>query len=204
MSRETARYVVREQLEEAAIAHQVLARSTSIADRLVTWGQRCSEALERGGTIFFAGNGGSFADAQHLAAELTGKLGRLRRPLAGIALGANSSSMTAIGNDFSYSEVFAREFTGLARPESIVIALSTSGNSPNILALADAAEEYQTPMFVFTGADGGVVASRNEVIRVPSHRTERIQEMHILLGHTLCLLIEEFLGLFEVEAENDS
>jgi D-sedoheptulose 7-phosphate isomerase len=191
--------VVTSQLHEALGVHEALAASVLISEQLVAWGQTCANALREGGIVFFAGNGGSFADAQHLAAELTGKMGRMRSPLAGVALGTNSSSMSAIGNDFSYDLTFARELEGLSRPNSVVIALSTSGNSANILELVDQGQRMGIPTLVLTGADGGAVAERCEVVQVPSDRTERIQEMHILLGHTLCLLIEEFLGICAVD-----
>ena len=194
-----ARKLARAQLHDAVAVHEALLGSSEIVDQVVTWARICAESLAQGGVVFFAGNGGSFADAQHLAAELTGKMGRMRSPLAGIALGTNSSSMSAIGNDFGYQITFARELEGLYRPHSVVIALTTSGNSANVLELVDQANVMSVPTLVLTGANGGVVADRCPVIRMPSDRTERIQEMHILLGHTLCLLIEEFLGLFPSE-----
>ena len=194
-----ARKLARAQLHDAVAVHEALLGSSEIVDQVVTWARICAESLAQGGVVFFAGNGGSFADAQHLAAELTGKMGRMRPPLGGIALGTNSSSMSAIGNDFGYQLTFARELEGLSRPHSVLIALTTSGNSTNVLELVDQAKVMGVPALVLTGAHGGAVAERCEVIRVPSDRTERIQEMHILLGHTLCLLIEEFLGLFPSE-----
>ncbi len=200
MDNEHAVKVARAQFQEALTAHEVLLGSTEIIESLVAWARTCAESLTQGGVIFFAGNGGSFADAQHLAAELTGKMGRLRSPLAGIALGTNSSSMSAIGNDFGYQLTFARELEGLSRPNSVVIALSTSGNSANILELIDKANDLTVPVLLLTGANGGTAASRCETIRVPSRRTERIQEMQVLLGHTLCLLIEDFLGICSVES----
>jgi D-sedoheptulose 7-phosphate isomerase len=199
MNSEEARDLVRVQLHEALTVHETLLGSNEITDQIVTWAQTCANSLVQGGVIFFAGNGGSFADAQHLAAELTGKMGRMRSPLAGIALGTNSSSLSAIGNDFGYQLTFARELEGLSRPNSVVIALTTSGNSINVLELVDQAKDMGVPILVLTGASGGAASDRCPVIRVPSDRTERIQEMHILLGHTLCLLIEEFLELFPAE-----
>lgn len=201
MDNSEAQVLVRSQLLEAANAHQELLNSSEIIEQLIRWGKTCADALSQGGVIFFAGNGGSFADAQHLAAELTGKMGRMRSSLAGIALGTNSSSMSAIGNDFGYELTFARELEGLARPRSVVIGLSTSGNSSNVLELVSQAKSMHIPTLVLTGTNGGEVAAICEVIRVPSDRTERIQEMHMVLGHTLCLLIEEFLGVCESVAE---
>ena len=199
MDNERAAQVAREQFQEALTAHELLLGSRESIESLVAWARTCAESLAQGGVIFFAGNGGSFADAQHLAAELTGKMGRLRSPLAGIALGTNSSSMSAIGNDFGYQLTFARELEGLSRPNSVVIALSTSGNSANILELINKANDLTVPVLALTGADGGTAASLCETLRVPSRRTERIQEMQVLLGHTLCLLIEDFLGICSSE-----
>ena len=202
MNNEKARGLVRAQLQEALTVHETLLGSSEITDQILKWAQTCANSLAQGGVIFFAGNGGSFADAQHLAAELTGKMGRMRSPLAGIALGTNGSSMSAIGNDFGYEITFARELEGLSRPNSVVIALTTSGNSINVLELVDQAKDMGIPTLVLTGGTGGAAADRCAVICVPSDRTERIQEMHILLGHTLCLLIEEFLELFPSEPAN--
>jgi len=190
-----AKALVGIQFREALDAHSELLASEVICNQVIAWGSACADSLSAGGTIFFAGNGGSFADAQHLAAELTGKMGRIRPSLAGIALGTNSSSISAIGNDFGYDYTFARELEGLARPKSIVIGLTTSGNSRNILELSAAAVRLDLPFLGLTGRGGGKLAHSAQTIQVPSERTERIQEMHILIGHTLCLLIEENLGI---------
>lgn len=194
LSGEAAQEIARMQLQEAVEAHLSLLNTQRVIDQIVSWAKLCADSLSSGGLIFFAGNGGSFADAQHLAAELTGRMGRMRSSLAGIALGVNGSSISAIGNDFGYESVFSRELEGLGRSHSVVIALSTSGSSPNILQLVFQAKKMNIPVVVLAGADGGAVAEYCEVICAPSHRTERIQEMHILLGHTMCFLIEEFLG----------
>lgn len=200
MNRAEAKLLAEAQLSDAIIAHKALLNEAATVNQIVGWASLCADALRKGGVIFFAGNGGSFADAQHLAAELTGKMGRSRPSLAGIALGVNSSSMSAIGNDFGYEFTFSRELEGLGRSDSVVIGLSTSGNSTNILQLIEQAKSMDIPILVLTGANGGVAAERCDVICVPSERTERIQEMHILLGHTLCLLIEEFLSLTHSES----
>jgi D-sedoheptulose 7-phosphate isomerase len=189
------RSIIREQFEEAAEVHLVLKQSEKVSEQLGEWSKKCANALANGGTIFFAGNGGSFADAQHMAAELTGKMGRMRKSLSGIALGANNSSISAVGNDFGYEYSFSREFEGLNRQNSVVVAFSTSGNSKNLLELAKTAARLETPMVGLTGDTGGDLSELCEVIRLPSKRTERVQEMQTLLGHTLCLCIEEILGL---------
>ena len=187
--------LITEQLEESIAAHQALLQSGETIKLLSLWGIRCAEALEKGGTIFFAGNGGSFADAQHMAAELTGKMGRMRRSLSGLALGANNSSLSAIGNDFGFELAFARELEGLHKPHSVVIAFSTSGDSKNLVELAKQAKDLEIPMLCLTGAKKGQIAEYCEILQVPSTRTERIQEIQTLLGHTLCLVIEEEMGL---------
>ncbi len=187
--------IATEQFREALDVHTVMAQSTEIATRLAEWANTCAKGLENGGIIFFAGNGGSFADAQHMAAELTGKMGRMRRSLAGIALGANNSSISAIGNDFGYEFSFARELEGLHNRNSVVIAFSTSGNSKNLIELAKAAKKLKLPMLCLTGVKQGLISDYCETISLPSQRTERIQELQTLFGHTLCLIVEESMGL---------
>ena len=187
--------IVIEQFREASKVHSLLVESSEAIARLAEWGSRCARALELGGKIFFAGNGGSFADAQHMAAELTGKMGRMRRSLAGIALGANNSSLSAIGNDFGFEFCFARELEGLHNANSVVIAFSTSGNSRNLVELARKAKDLSLPMLCLTGQETGEIANHCETIALPSTRTERIQELQTLVGHTLCLVIEEEMQL---------
>lgn len=183
------------EISQAVDEYKKLVDNHQILNQLTKAAQMSAESISKGGIVFFAGNGGSFADAQHMAAELTGKMGRMRISLPGIVLGANSSSMSAIGNDFGYEYTFSRELEGLHRPSSIVIGFSTSGNSKNMEVLAQKSHEFGIPMFCFTGENLGTISKFCEVIRVPSERTERVQEMHTLLGHLLCLLVEEQLGL---------
>lgn len=183
-----------EDIDAAQDVLKALAADTATHDLLARWGTIFSESLERGGCLFFAGNGGSYADALHLAAEFTGKMGRRRPSLAACALGSNGSSVSAIGNDYSFEETFARELRGLYRPASALMVMSTSGNSRNILRLVETAQELNVPVLAFTGESGGALGSMCECVRVPSSRTERIQEAHILLGHALCGLIETHLA----------
>ena len=145
--------------------------------------------------VTFAGNGGSFADAQHMAAEFTGKLSRDREPLPAIVLGSNSSSISAIGNDFGYGMVFARELSALSKSVGLVVSFSTSGSSENIIELARVAQQEGIPFYCFTGRDEGLVSRFGQVIRTPSLRTERVQEMHTSLGHIFCSLVEKELGM---------
>jgi D-sedoheptulose 7-phosphate isomerase len=148
-----------------------------------------------GGKLLIAGNGGSAADAQHIAAELTGRFQRERRPLPALALHANSSALTAIGNDYGYEHVFARELTAHARPGDVFLAISTSGNSKNILRAIEAARQNKMRVIGLTGESGGAMRTACDLcLRVPSKSTARIQEMHITIGHAICELLEEELS----------
>lgn len=151
-------------------------------------------SLAAGGLLLVAGNGGSAADAQHIAAELTGRFLKERAPLRAMALHANTSALTAIGNDYGFDKVFAREVQAHGRPGDVLLGLSTSGNSANILAAFAAARERGLSIIALTGASGGAMRAQSDLcIRVPSTSTPRIQEMHITIGHTLCQLIESRL-----------
>ena len=153
--------------------------------------EKCTAALRVGGKIIFCGNGGSFADAQHLSAEFTSRFLFDRPGLASLALGTNSSAMTAIGNDYGYENVFAREIQAIATPADVLIAITTSGNSGNILKALEAAKAANVSSVVLTGAGRGMLDDATETLNVPSTDTARIQECHILLGHILCGMVEE-------------
>ncbi len=149
------------------------------------------DCLQRGNRIFLAGNGGSAADAQHIAAELVGRYMRERTSLPAIALTTDTSALTAIANDFGYDEVFARQLSGLARAGDVVILYSTSGNSRNMLRLAQAAKELQCRTIGLTGKTGGMLAEKVDTcIKAPSSDTPRIQEVHGFIGHVLCECID--------------
>ncbi|PYU15334.1 MAG: phosphoheptose isomerase [Acidobacteria bacterium] len=149
-------------------------------------------SLAAGGKLLLAGNGGSAADAQHIAAELTGRFLRERKPLPAIALHANSSALTAIGNDYGYEQVFARELAAHARPGDVLLAISTSGGSKNILRAIEEAREKKVAVIGMTGESGGAMRTACDLcLCVPSKSTARIQEMHIMIGHTICELLEE-------------
>ena len=151
----------------------------------------CVNALGSGNKLLFCGNGGSAADAQHIAAELSGRFKLDREPLYAEALHVNSSFMTAVANDYGYEEVFARLVRGMGKPGDILFVLSTSGNSPNILKAAKAAKGEQMTVIGMTGASGGELKLLcDRVLRVPSDDTARIQEAHILIGHIICELVE--------------
>jgi|TARA_B110000114_G_C15075451_1_gene391585 D-sedoheptulose 7-phosphate isomerase len=151
---------------------------------------QCLSTLKAGGKVIFAGNGGSFADAQHLSAEFTSRFMFDRAPLASIALGTNSSAMSAIGNDYGYDQVFARELEALASPEDIFIPISTSGNSANIIKAIEIALDKKLYTLALTGESGGTMKNLCNCLCVPSQNTARIQECHILLGHILCGIVE--------------
>lgn len=147
-----------------------------------------------GGKVIFLGNGGSAADAQHLACELVGKFQAERSALPAIALSVNTSILTAIGNDYGFDLVFARQIEAWARPEDVVVGISTSGNSPNVLKAMEAAKRIGARTVGFTGRSGGkLVESVDLCLRIPSDSTPRIQEGHITAGHVICSLVESAL-----------
>ncbi len=151
----------------------------------------CVHCLQTGGKVIFAGNGGSFADAQHLSAEFVSRFMFDRAPLASLVLGANNSAISAIGNDYGYEQVFARELQSLATPGDVFIPITTSGNSRNILIAVEQAGRQGVLTAAFTGKGGGKLASLCECLCVPSHETARIQESHIMIGHIVCGLVEQ-------------
>jgi D-sedoheptulose 7-phosphate isomerase len=150
--------------------------------------------VRRGGCVMFCGNGGSAADAQHLAAELQGRYLRERAPLAAVALSSNTSTVTAIGNDYGFDEIFERQIRGLGRPSDAVVGISTSGKSRNVIRALTAAKSMGLFAVGLTGQSGELMADCSDaLIRVPSDSTPRIQEMHIAVGHMICQIIEDSL-----------
>jgi len=152
----------------------------------------CINALKDGKKVLLCGNGGSAADAQHIAAELSGRFKKERISLAGIALTTDTSALTAIGNDYGYEFVFSRQLEGIGRSGDILIAISTSGNSKNVLNAMDSAKKMGIKTITLTGKTGGEMAKKGDInIIIPSDDTPRIQEMHIMVGHMICALIDE-------------
>jgi D-sedoheptulose 7-phosphate isomerase len=183
--------LVAERIGTALEVHRLLLQQTGeiadVAHLLV-------ECLKAGKKALFCGNGGSAADAQHLAAELVGRFYDDRRPLPALALHTNTSTLTAVANDYGYEAVFAREIAAHGRRGDLLFALSTSGNSPNILKAVEAARAAGVPTVALTGEGGGKLAgAADHAIRVPSADTPRIQECHILVGHILCDIAERAL-----------
>jgi D-sedoheptulose 7-phosphate isomerase len=161
----------------------------AIADNYIT-------ALRAGGTLFFAGNGGSAADAQHIAAEYVVRYGHNRRPLPAVALTTDTSLLTACANDLGYDEVFARQVEALARSGDVLVLHSTSGESPNTLRAAQAAKVKGVKVVALLGKGGGALSSLADcALIVPSDETSHIQELHLAVEHIVCAMVENALGL---------
>lgn len=175
---------------------EVCSRLMALADAVAAAGALVAGALARGNKLMLCGNGGSAADCQHLAAELTGRFIRDRKALHAIALTTDTSAITCIGNDYSFDEIFSRQVLGLGREGDCLLAISTSGNSRNVVRAVEAARSLGVSTVGLLGRDGGHLRSLCDIpIVVRSETTARIQEAHILIGHTLCGMIEEELGL---------
>lgn len=167
-------------------------RDGPAADAVARGGELLLGALQAGGTLFVCGNGGSAADAQHFAAELTGRFERKDRPpLPAVALTVDSSALTSMGNDFGFEHVFARQLQALAREGDVLVGISTSGRSPNVLAAMERAKALGVRTIALTGEDASGAAPHGDVlVPVPSPVTARIQEAHILIIHAWCALID--------------
>jgi len=178
------------QLEEA---RQVNAEFAREGFKLAAKAASClSDAFLAGNQLLICGNGGSAADAQHIAAEFVGRYLRERRPLPAQALTTNTSSLTAIGNDYSYSTIFERQVQAFGRKGDVLIGISTSGNSENVLKAFAAAKKIGMKTIGFTGLTGGKMPESSDIlVRVPSTSTPRIQEMHICIAHIICDLVEQ-------------
>jgi D-sedoheptulose 7-phosphate isomerase len=162
-----------------------------LTDALANSAQLCIDCLNSGGKILIFGNGGSAADAQHIAAELVGRYKTNRKGLSAIALTTNSSSLTSIGNDFGYEHVFDRQLEAHAKKGDVVIGISTSGKSQNVISGLKLASKLECVTIGFSGKDGGEMNNICNInLIAPSDDTPRIQEMHIIIGHTICHLID--------------
>ena len=169
----------------------VTAEAASLLPEVATLAGRITDSLERGGTVLTFGNGGSAAEAQHFAGELLGRFRATRRPLRAIALSSDPSVVTCIANDFSYDDLFARQVEALARREDVVIGISTSGRSENVVRGLRAARERGALAVAWTGADAGPAGEAADiVIAAPSTTTARIQEVHTLVMHAICVAID--------------
>jgi D-sedoheptulose 7-phosphate isomerase len=172
--------------------HVAVAEATAtLSGEIRAAGALIRDRLARGGTVYTLGNGGSAADAQHLTGELVGHYKRDRRPLPAVTLSTDASAMTCIANDYSYADVFARQVEALARPGDVVVAFTTSGRSPNVVAALVAAQAKGATTLLFAGGDGGPAAVHADyALLVPSKSTQRIQEMHTLMLHVISEMVD--------------
>jgi D-sedoheptulose 7-phosphate isomerase len=187
MSLQTIKELIKSSIDvkEALLADESLVAKIYTAVELVT------TAFKNGNAVYFAGNGGSAADAQHLAAEFSGRFYKDRKALPSDALHCNSSYLTAVANDYSYDVIYARLLEGIAKPGDVLIGISTSGNSGNIVKAFEMAKSIGVKTIGFTGSKGGKMKDLGDLlINIPSNTTPRIQESHILVGHIICELVE--------------
>ncbi len=183
--------VIREQIASSIAVKQAVLADEKLIRKIEKLVADCVRCLHSGGKVIFAGNGGSFADAQHLSAEFISRFMFDRAPLASLVLGANNSAISAIGNDYGYEQVFARELQGVAKPGDVFIPITTSGNSLNILVAVEQARDLGLTIAAFTGEGGGKLIAMCDCLFVPSRETARIQECHIMIGHIICGLVEQ-------------
>ncbi|MBO4739262.1 MAG: D-sedoheptulose 7-phosphate isomerase [Bacteroidales bacterium] len=181
-------------LQESIAVKQDILNNNILLDSIVTASRIIIDCYQQKGKVFFCGNGGSAADAQHLAAELSGRFYFDRPPLYAEALHVNTSYLTAVANDYGYQEVFARMITACGAENDVLVVLSTSGNSTNILKAINSAKDKKMHIIGLTGKTGGKMASVCDcLLNVPSENTPRIQEAHITIGHLICEEVENVL-----------
>ncbi len=178
-------------IEQSIAVKQAILDNPEFQNRIQQAAEMITESLRGGGKIHFCGNGGSAADAQHLAAELSGRFYFDRPPLNAEALHCNTSYLTAVGNDYGYDLIFSRLLRGTAKAGDVIVGISTSGNSKNILNAFEVAKEMGVKIIAMTGETGGAMKDYADILlNVPSKDTPRIQESHIMLGHIICELVE--------------
>ena len=183
---------IEEELTESCRVKQQFSRE--LKAQIAEVAERIASTLAAGGVVYWVGNGGSAADAQHLAGELVGRLRRARRALASVALTTNTSLLTSIANDDSYKEVFARQVEALMKSADLLVALSTSGSSESVLLAVSRAKELGAFTIGWTGETGGLLGrTAGLCLRIPSRDTQRIQESHITIGHIVCGIVEDML-----------
>lgn len=178
-------------IQESINVKELILANKDLINRIKSAAQSCVESLQEGGKVHFCGNGGSAADAQHLAAELSGRFYYDRRPLNAEALHVNTSYLTAVANDYSFNMIYSRMIEASAKQGDVLVAISTSGNSENIVKAIETAKQKKMLVVGMTGETGGKMATLCDIlINVPSSCTPRIQEAHIMIGHIICELIE--------------
>lgn len=179
--------------EHQRVVEQLIQQSIPSIEAIA---KKCSDTLKNGNMIFLCGNGGSAADCQHIAAELVGRFVTERRSLPAIALTTDTSNLTAISNDYGYEQVFSRQVEALVREGDVVIGISTSGNSKNVVRAFETAKAKGAILIGMTGKKDGEIAKQADIcLKVPSAVTARIQECHIMVGHMICAYIDEVIGL---------
>lgn len=185
--------IVARSFNESISLKQAFLTGENIA-RIVRSAELVADSFKKGGKLLIAGNGGSAADAQHLAAEFVNRFEIERPPLPAIALTTDSSNITSIGNDYSFDQVFSKQVRALGKSEDVLLAITTSGNSPNILKAVEAAESIGMKVIVLTGKGGGLLSAKGDVlINVEAKKTARIQEVHITFCHVVCELVDRML-----------
>ncbi|RZS87073.1 phosphoheptose isomerase [Motilibacter rhizosphaerae] len=186
--------LLRQRLLSSAQVKQRLAEDDQALEQLAEVARVLVECVRAGGTVFFCGNGGSATDAEHMSGELLGRFGYDRPSMPSYCLSSNVSALTAISNDYSFDMVFARQLSGLGKPGDVLVGLSTSGNSPNVVRAVEQAQQMGVVSVAFTGAGGGKLAGlADHVLLAPSDETPRVQECHMAVGHTLCEIVEREL-----------
>ncbi len=186
--------IIEKSIRESIAVKQALLTDVYLLEKIEQTAELLTQAFRVGGKVLFCGNGGSAADAQHIAAELSGRFYTDRAPLFAEALHVNSSYLTAVANDYGYEQVFARMVEAAGRPGDVLVAISTSGNSASILRAAEKAAAVGMAVVGMTGSTGGKLAGLCRVLlNIPSTDTPRIQEAHILIGHILCQIVEQAL-----------
>jgi len=193
---------------QEAVAEAIRLKSQVVAEQgemVVAAARMLAEALRAGGKVLIFGNGGSAADAQHLAAEFVNRFRIERPPLAALALTTDTSILTSIANDYDFQEVFAKQVRALGRPGDVAVGLSTSGASPNVALALRVARELGLKTLALSGGDGGPVAAGADLaLIVPSRETPRIQEVHITVGHVLCDLVDYLLFPEKFEGKGEA
>ena len=183
---------IKEQIKLSYETKQDIYNNDDLLNKIVEVAQKCVKLYKGSNKTILAGNGGSAADAQHIAAELVGRYGFDRPSIPSLALTTDTSNLTAIGNDYGYDKVFSRQLEGMGQEGDIFIGISTSGNSKNLLNAFEVAKEKNILSVALVGKDGGNMAKSADIsLVVPSNSTPRIQESHILIGHILCDIIEK-------------
>jgi D-sedoheptulose 7-phosphate isomerase len=186
--------LIRDRIQRNIDVKQALLRDSAFHVLVAQVAMQIVMSMRAGGKVFFFGNGGSAADAQHLAAEFTGRYLKERRALPALALHANTSSLTAIGNDYGFDFVFARQLEALGNAGDVAVGISTSGNSSNVLRALEVAKSKSMYTVVLAGATGGAMKKLADcTLCIPSDETPRIQECHILTGHLICEIVEQML-----------